>query len=133
MMSEWTIYIFQLAMYTPSTRPESLRRRRQNLFYEKQNEVMRRIINCFFAFLLFAYAGCDTAGNVDPVFKETFIRYYGTEGDQYASDLMVNEDGTMIILANSLSLSGERKAFVIKVNAEGDVIWQTDVGQPNVI
>jgi hypothetical protein len=94
---------------------------------------MRQIINCCFALLLFAYAGCDTAGNVDPVFKQTFIRYYGTEGDQYASDLMVNEDGTMVMLANSVSLTGERRAFVIKVDAEGNAIWKTDVGTINAV
>jgi hypothetical protein len=83
---------------------------------------------CIGLLLAVVYAGCDTAGNVDPVFKSTFIKYYGTEGDQFASDLLVNGDGTILILGNSVSLSGVRTAFVTKVNAEGNVIWEKTIG-----
>ena len=68
---------------------------------------MLRFINlCAISLLMLTYAACDTAGNVDPVFERTFIKYYGTEGDQYAADLIVNDDGTLLILGNSVSPSG---------------------------
>src|SRR5690606_22449507 len=80
--------------------------------------------------LLFAF-GCDTANNVDPVFEKYFIKYYGSSGDQSGADLLVNEDGTMILLGNSILPSGEYTAFVIKVNKQGDVIWKRQIGGLN--
>lgn len=93
---------------------------------------MSRLINlCVALLLMLLHAACDTAGNVDPVFERTFIKYYGTEGDQYAADLLVNADGTMLILGNSASLSGVTRAFVSKVDNKGKVIWERVVGAEN--
>lgn len=93
---------------------------------------MLRLINLFaILMLMLAFSACDTAGNVDPVFERTFIKYYGTEGDQYAADLITNEDGTLLILGNSVSLSGVNKAFVSKVDGKGKVIWESEVGSEN--
>lgn len=85
-----------------------------------------------FLILVLAWA-CDTANNVEPVFKRTYIKYYGTDGDQYAADLQVNADGTMLILGNSVSLSGQRSAFVIKTDDEGNVIWERKIGETDQI
>jgi hypothetical protein len=92
---------------------------------------MLRISSLTFIFLIVIFASCDTASNVDPAFKRTFVKYYGTEGDQFPSDLQVNPDGSILILANSISLSGETTPFVIKTDYEGNVIWERTVGGAN--
>lgn len=81
----------------------------------------------FWAILLMVSA-CATEGNVDPVFERQFVKYYGTEGDQSGADLLVNDDGTMVLLGNSLSLSGAATAFLMKVDPKGGLIWRRQVG-----
>jgi hypothetical protein len=52
---------------------------------------------------LIAVCSCDTEGNVDPVYQNNFIKYYGEDGNQEGVDLLVNTDGTLILLGNSSS------------------------------
>lgn len=90
-----------------------------------------RVTTIWIAALLFFLAGCDTARHVDPVFRDYFIKYYGTEGDQSGADLLVNDDGTMLLLGNSVSSSGSNTAFIVKVDEMGNVIWQRQIGAQN--
>jgi hypothetical protein len=94
---------------------------------------MVRLINFLFILLLSFVAACDTSSNVDPSFRNTFIRYFGTDGDQAAADLVVNQDGTLIILGNSVSLTGEQKAFLLRTDIEGNVLWEKTVGGNNQV
>lgn len=84
----------------------------------------RILIVAVLAFLV----ACDTASNVEPVFHKYFVTYYGTEGDQYGVDVVVNDDGTMLLLGNSMLLSGMEYPFVIKVDPKGAVIWEVSLG-----
>jgi len=74
------------------------------------------------------FLGCDTSSNVDPVYKKNYIMYYGTEGEQKGIDLIINSDGTMVLLGNSILPSGVENPFVVKVDPEGNVIWETIIG-----
>jgi hypothetical protein len=86
--------------------------------------------NRFILFLsLFAIlTACDTSNNVDPVYKRNYIMYYGAEGEQRGVDLVVNADGSMILLGNSTLPSGLKNTFVLKVDPEGNVIWEKNIG-----
>jgi hypothetical protein len=92
---------------------------------------MHRIIKLTILVFAVLVTGCDTSSNVDPVFKKTYIKYFGQDGDQSAADLLVNEDGSMLLLGNSVSLSGEHRSFLIKVTPEGNVLWEQMIGELN--
>ena len=84
--------------------------------------------NLLFVLMMVVWLGCDTAGNVDPVFEKRFIKYYGDEGDQFGADVAVNNDGTMLLLGNSVLPDGTSNAMVIKVDPEGNRIWEQVIG-----
>lgn len=84
--------------------------------------------NFLLGIVLLVLASCDTSNSVDPVFREQFIKYYGTDGDQSGVDLLVNDDGTMILLGNSISSTGVLTTFVMKVDRVGELVWQRQVG-----
>ena len=65
---------------------------------------MRRI-SLLYILVWVIVCACDTAGNVDPVFQDFFIKYYGEDGNQEAVDMLVNADG---------SISSAWKYFVTK-------------------
>ncbi len=70
------------------------------------------------------FSGCDTKNEFDNLLKDYFIKFYGEDGDQQGIDMIVNSDGTMVLLGNSTSADGVSKIFLVKVNTEGNIIWQ---------
>jgi hypothetical protein len=82
--------------------------------------------------LLFAaLQACETAGTVDSPDKKFFIKYFGADGDQTAVDLLVNEDGTIMLLGNSVSdITTEDHMYLVKVDQSGNVIWEKKFGTP---
>jgi hypothetical protein len=73
---------------------------------------------------------CDTAGNVDPVFQDYFVKYYGVDGNQEGIDMLVNPDGSMILLGNSTPRE-VTFAFMVKIDPLGNVLWQRQLGASN--
>jgi hypothetical protein len=91
---------------------------------------MRQIsFTCIVSFL-FLFA-CDTANNVDPVFQNYFIKYYGEDGNQEGVDLLVNTDGTMVLLGNSTMQSNIPVPFILKTDPAGNVLWKRQLGELN--
>jgi hypothetical protein len=84
----------------------------------------------FIGVILFAIHlfSCDTGGNVEPLFKEHFIKYYGEDGDQEGRDLVLNADGTIVILGCTQTALQVKRIFLTKVDAEGNVLWQKHLG-----
>src|SRR5690606_35434457 len=76
----------------------------------------------------FVFSQCDTASNVDPRYETYFIKYYGTEGDQNGADIVVNDDGTMILLGNSVLPTGVANPFLIKTDTHGNLVWRLNFG-----
>ncbi len=60
---------------------------------------------------------CDTESSIDP--KVTFLRYYGTRGNQVAVDMTLGADGSIYLLGNS----GEQ-VYLVKADAEGNSLWE---------
>jgi hypothetical protein len=77
----------------------------------------------------FLWVSCDTESTIDPVYKDTFVKYYGEDGDQEGKDLVVNNDGTIIILGTSTSPGGSRRMYLAKTDAEGTIIWERKLGE----
>ncbi len=83
----------------------------------------------FFIFIVFSFSQCDTKNNVEPRYQEYFIKYYGTEGDQTGEDIIANNDGTMVLLGNSVLPSGLAIPFLIKTDPRGNVLWELSFGE----
>jgi hypothetical protein len=88
---------------------------------------MIRVLYVFiFLALLFS---CDTASNVAAPNLSYFIKYFGQDGDQTATDLIVNSDGTFYILGNSIpSETSLQEIYIAKANSLGELIWQKTYG-----
>jgi hypothetical protein len=89
----------------------------------------RAVISKFLFFIVLAigHYSCDTAGTVDPVFQQYFIKYYGEDGDQEGNDFVTNPDGTMFLLGTS-TLGQSKRMYLIKVDAEGNEILKKTFG-----
>jgi hypothetical protein len=93
---------------------------------------MRFINTGIVVLMLYSLLSCDTASTVDPIFDDYFIKYYGTEGEQTGVDLVINDDGTMILLGNTISPPPNiTSPFIVKVDVQGNVIWQRKCGGDN--
>ena len=73
---------------------------------------------------------CDTGNNVVPTFEQLFIKYYGEDGNQESVDLLINTDGTMILLGNTTTsqTNSINYPFIVKVDPVGNVLWQRRMG-----
>ncbi|MEO5980558.1 MAG: hypothetical protein ABIS36_23970 [Chryseolinea sp.] len=92
---------------------------------------MKTIKGIAFVVLIFAFS-CDTERNVAPVFEAFFTKYYGADGNQSAVDLLVNPDGTMVMLGNTTSqISSIPRPYIVKVDNMGIVLWQKQLGVQN--
>lgn len=70
---------------------------------------------------------CDTRNNVEPAFKNYFIRYYGGDGNHEARDFVLNADGSIVILAKEQIGINER-IYLVKVDSEGQQLWTKTLG-----
>jgi hypothetical protein len=76
--------------------------------------------------LLFFSISCDNTNNIESPSSKYFVKYYGEDGDQQAVDMVLNSDGTFLLLGNSTG--GTQTIFLIKADAEGHVLWQRKFG-----
>lgn len=95
---------------------------------------MKKLRNSAFVFLqcvaiLSVVVSCDYENSVEPPYKNYFVKYYGGDGDQTAVDLIVNNDGSMIILGNwQDDVDSGNKIYLIKVDEHGNVVWEKKLG-----
>lgn len=78
-------------------------------------------------FSVLAYS-CDTASNVEPIYKKYFIKTFGTDGEQSGVDLIANDDNTLTILGNTTLPTGEQKVYFIKVTLDGKILTEKILG-----
>lgn len=75
---------------------------------------------------------CDSSRNVEPRFENYFVKYFGDEGDQSGADLIVNQDGSMLLLGNSVLPTGTKNPFMVQVNPVGDIVWELAFGENEI-
>jgi len=83
--------------------------------------------------ILVLLSKCATSENVAPRFDNFFIKYYGTDGDQYGVDLKSTSDGGYVLIGTSdpdKSLSdgndndtGDEDIVVVKTDSLGNQEW----------
>ncbi|HEY3404801.1 MAG TPA: hypothetical protein VGK59_15535 [Ohtaekwangia sp.] len=92
-----------------------------------------RATNLLFILTLLCIAfACDTGGEYTGESEKYFIKYYGEDGEQEAVDFHINDDGTVLILASTVTPSGFKQILLIKVDDKGNILWQKKYGTPNV-
>jgi hypothetical protein len=87
---------------------------------------IRRLISVLCLGLTIATA-CDTANNVDLPDEHYFMKLYGEDGDQSGVDMVALPDGNFLLLGNS-ELNDEKKLDLLKVDPEGQILWQRKYG-----
>jgi|APTNR8051073442_1049403.scaffolds.fasta_scaffold00032_2 hypothetical protein len=75
----------------------------------------------------FLWLSCDTESNVDPVYKDSFIKYYGIDGDQEGRDFVINNDETMVILGTSTQ-NARKRLYLAKIDFDGVILWERSLG-----
>jgi hypothetical protein len=79
--------------------------------------------------LMVLIAACDTSRNTPDPEESFFVRFYGDDGNQEAVDMIVNDDGTMILLGTSVKTSTKpSQVYLVKVTTDGFVIWEKFFG-----
>lgn len=76
--------------------------------------------------MFFLAIACDTDKNIDPPDETHFVKYYGTDENESGVDLIVQQDGTAILLGKSLS--GDKRIYLVKVDDRGEIIWEEYLG-----
>src|SRR6187431_751010 len=92
--------------------------------------ISSRITQFLFLIFVFTFSGCDTKDDFEGTFKNFFIKYYGEDGKQDGIDMIVNDDGTMLLLGNTV-LEGVSQIFLVKTDLDGNIIWQKNIGGIN--
>ena len=93
---------------------------------------MKGYVTTIVGFVIAGFIGlisCDTSNNIDPVYKQYFIKYYGEDGDQEGVDFVINSDGTVIIIGTS-TFGIAKKVYLVKVDQEGNEIWKKTLNPP---
>ncbi len=87
---------------------------------------MTKVSIIHFLCLLFALTiiSCDTKNDYEDAYKNYFIKYYGEDGKQVGVDMIVNADGTILLLGNTISPEDSSKVLLIMVDAAGNILWQ---------
>jgi len=83
----------------------------------------RLVAGGWIVLLLFFLQSCDTVDNVKS--PNSFVKYFGAAGDQEGVDLVVNQDGTILLFGNT-TLPGELnpKLYLAKSDANGNLLWE---------
>lgn len=90
---------------------------------------MRRVrlhIFLISAIVWFAFS-CDTGSNIEPPDESYFMKLYGMDGDQEGVDLTALNDGTFLLLGNTV-LENLKQMYLVNVDSEGDIIWERNIG-----
>ncbi len=89
---------------------------------------MRTNVSLIFIGLLLLATTCVTDDG--DTHKKYFIKYYGLDGDHEAADMVVNADGTIVLIGTTEfpANSGNTKIYVTKTSPEGEVLWEMTFG-----
>lgn len=91
-------------------------------------QIIRKISRLLVLLLIWQ---CDTPTNVDPEFKNYFIRFYGGNGNHFAEDVLLTPAGRLIILGNVNYSPSTNRMYLIIATLEGDVIVEKPLGGIN--
>jgi hypothetical protein len=81
--------------------------------------------------LMAGILSCDTESNIEDPDLSYFVKYYGGDGDQSGVDMLALNDGTLILLGNSIHSNADpdnaadtRDIYLARINSDGDILWE---------
>lgn len=82
----------------------------------------------FLVAVFIALLSCDTAGDFEGDFKNYFVKYYGEDGNQEGVDLIVNDDGTLLLLGTTRLPDNSSRILLVKTDYNGEIQWKKTLG-----
>lgn len=79
--------------------------------------------------LVFVFAACENANNMEDPNKKYFTRLIGENLDQWGVDLVVAPDGSMVLLGNTETSAHGQQLYVVRTTPEGYVMWTRRLGE----
>jgi hypothetical protein len=74
---------------------------------------------------------CDTERTIPPLEADTFLKFYGTDGEQTGVDFVLTNDNAIVMVGNSTLSNRLQMIYVVKVDLDGKVIWEKMIGLPD--
>lgn len=90
----------------------------------------------FYLLVLMTCGACDTERNVEDPDLHYFVKYYGGDDDQRGVDMLLLNDGSLLLLGNySIVTTGtsDRDIYLVRVDARGDLVWEKRFSGKDVI
>ncbi len=75
---------------------------------------------------------CETEKTVDPDYRDFFVKYYGDAGNQQGVDLVISNDGSILLLGNT-DKNNEHRFFVTKIDTAGNILRHRTYGEGSSI
>jgi len=74
---------------------------------------------------------CLSKENISPLPSDVFIKTYGAINDEEGFDVVELPDGGFVVVGSTTSSSEAHDIFVLRVDNEGNVMWNTVFVNPN--
>lgn len=86
---------------------------------------MRKLV---FILLIGLILSCDTERNIPLLSQDTFLKFYGVEGEQTGVDFVLTADQSIVMVGNSTLPGRTQMIYVVKVDLLGNVVWENMIG-----
>ena len=94
---------------------------------------MRQLFNCIALILLLTVNYSSLFAQLRPAIQ--WQKCLGGAGDDRANDVLINPDGTMIVVGCTFSVNGDvtgnhgvGDAWIVKLDSSGNIMWQKAIG-----
>lgn len=84
-----------------------------------------------FIFIIGLILSCDTERNIPLLPQDTFLKFYGVEGEQTGVDFVLTPDNAIVMVGNSTQPDRTQMIYIVKVDLLGNVIWENMIGAAN--
>lgn len=78
-------------------------------------------------FMILFWVSCEEVVVKEPVKQDYFMKFYGGFHSDQITDIIVNSDEHIVMTGFRNSAEGREKAWVIKTNEQGMVVWENMV------
>ncbi len=89
------------------------------------------LLTVLWGLILSGIFSCDTANNVEDPTLHYFVKYYGGDGNQKGIDMLALNDGSFLLLGNYSDNDLDTDIYLVRVDAQGGVIWERRFRQDN--
>ena len=73
------------------------------------------------------FCACDTGSDFDTPDADYFINYYGSSGNQFGVDMVVETDGTVVAVGRS-ELNSSKRIYFLRLDGTGQILSERTFG-----